>query len=123
VAIPLFEVYENAQRYGVVLSSLPHMLSRCGPAWGCLQAQTKRAQLPQANLLLARSHPCHPSGSPRHDARLVIVCVCCRVPRRFRLNLIGTAPAAPAGGPGQAQAAQQAQQHGEQAELDAQYNL
>lgn len=30
LAIPLFELYDNAARYGPQLSAIPHLLSRCG---------------------------------------------------------------------------------------------
>lgn len=29
LAIPLFELYDNAARYGPQLSAIPHLLSRC----------------------------------------------------------------------------------------------
>jgi hypothetical protein len=32
LAIPLFELYDNAARYGPQLSAIPHLLSRCGPS-------------------------------------------------------------------------------------------
>lgn len=118
VAVPLFELYDNAARFGSVLSSIPQMLCRCVGARAPGAEAGPRAA-PRAPLL--RGHPCGQTrshapafGPGRKAAQSDEPAVGPDLrARRFRLNIVGGGGAAKLLGGGQPQA-QQAQQQAQQ---------